>query len=121
TYPVIVREEEITIGNPGFRQYRYRVTWKGDSVVRMTPVGEQAKTGFSDFDNKPVEVFYGKGGPARSISGITCWTVPYRNRHPYTWTTAHWISGIFGDPSVSDIRLARAATASSASQPWASR
>ena len=63
TYPVIVREEEITIGNPGFRQYRYRVTWKGDTVVRMTPVGEQAKTGFSDFDKKPVEVFYGKDGP----------------------------------------------------------
>jgi hypothetical protein len=63
TYPVIVREEEITIGNPGFRQYRYRVTWKGDTVVRMTPVGEQAKTGFSDFDNERVEVFYGKDGP----------------------------------------------------------
>ena len=63
TYPVIVREEEVTIGNPGFRQYRYRVTWKGDTVVRMTPVGEQAKTGFSDFDKKPVEVFYGKDGP----------------------------------------------------------
>ena len=63
TYPIIVREEEITIGNPGFRQYHYRVTWKGDTVVRMTPVGEQAKTGFSDFDKKPVEVFYGNDGP----------------------------------------------------------
>ncbi len=63
TYPVNVREEAITIGNPGFRQYRYRVTWKGDTVVRMTPAGEQARTGFSDFDNKPVELFYGKDGP----------------------------------------------------------
>ncbi len=63
TYPVNVRDEEIVIGNPGFRQYRYRVTWKGDTVVRMTPVGEQARTGFSDFDNMPVEVFYGKDGP----------------------------------------------------------
>jgi DUF1680 family protein len=63
TYPIIVREEEITSGSPGFRQYRYRVSWKGDTVVRMTPVGEQAKTGFSDFDNKPVDVFYGKAGP----------------------------------------------------------
>ena len=63
TYPVPIRDEEIAIGNPGFRQYRYRATWKGDTVVRMTPVGEQVKTGFSDFDGKPVEVFYGKDGP----------------------------------------------------------
>ena len=58
-----VRDEEIAIGNPGFRQFRYRVTWKGDTVVGMTPIGEQVKTGFSDFDGKPVEVFYGKDGP----------------------------------------------------------
>ena len=38
----------------------------------MTPVGEQAKTGFSDFDNKSVEVFAGRAALARSISGITC-------------------------------------------------
>lgn len=47
------------VGNPGFRQYRYRVTWKGETVVRMTPLGEQVKSGFSDFDGKPVEVFSG--------------------------------------------------------------
>jgi hypothetical protein len=62
-YPLSAREEEVTIGNPGFQQYRYRVTWKGDTVVRMTPVGEQVKTGFSDFDGKPVDVFYGAQGP----------------------------------------------------------
>ena len=65
TYPLPVRQEEIAIGNPGFRQYHYRVTWKGDTVVRMTPIGEQVKTGFSDFENKPVEVFYGEEGPGR--------------------------------------------------------
>ena len=63
SYPVAVWEEDVTIGNPGYRQYRYRATWKGDTVVRMTPVGEQVTTGFSDFDGKPVEVFYGKDGP----------------------------------------------------------
>ena len=63
SYPVPVREEAFSIGNPGFRQYRYRVTWKGDTVVRMSSIGEQVKTGFSDFDGKPVEVFYGKDGP----------------------------------------------------------
>ncbi len=63
TYPMPIREEETTISNPGFRQYRYHALWKGDTIVRMTLVGEQARTGFSDFDGKPVEVFYGKAGP----------------------------------------------------------
>ena len=63
SYPVPVWEEEVTIGNPGYRQYGYRATWKGDTVIRMTPVGEQVTTGFSDFDGKPVEVFYGEDGP----------------------------------------------------------
>ena len=64
-YPLPVRQEEIAIGNVGFRQYHYRVTWKGDTVVRMTPIGEQVKTAYSDFDKKPVEVFYGEEGPGR--------------------------------------------------------
>ena len=65
-----VREEEVTIGNPGFRQYRYRVTWKGDTVVRMTPVGEPVTTGFSDFDGKPVEVFYGRWSGTALPAGV---------------------------------------------------
>ena len=31
---------ETAIGNPGFRTFRYRVTWKGDTVIRMTPLGD---------------------------------------------------------------------------------
>ena len=58
-----MREEQAAIGNPGFRRYRYRVTWKGDTVVRMTPLEEQASTGFSDFDRRAVEIYYGKDGP----------------------------------------------------------
>jgi hypothetical protein len=57
------REEEVTVGNPGFKQYHYVVTWTGDTVIRMKPVGDIAKTGFSDFDNKPVEIYYGTEGP----------------------------------------------------------
>jgi hypothetical protein len=64
-YPLSGREESIAVGNAGFRQYRYRVTWKGDTVVRLTPVGEQVKTAYSDFDKKQVEVFYGEAGPGR--------------------------------------------------------
>jgi len=63
TYPLPVREEEAAIGNPGFRTFRYRVTWKGDTVIRMTPLGDMPKTGYSDFDKKQVEVFYGAEGP----------------------------------------------------------
>ncbi len=63
TYPMREWVEEVSVGNPGFRQYRYRVTWKGDTVVRMTPIGESSKTGFSDFDGRQVPVFYGADGP----------------------------------------------------------
>jgi hypothetical protein len=63
SYPLPLHEENVTIGNPDFKQYRYRVTWKGDTVVKMTPTGEPVKTGYSDFDNKQVEVYYGAEGP----------------------------------------------------------
>jgi hypothetical protein len=63
TYPVPVREEEATIGNAGFRQFRYRVTWKGDTVVKMTPLGDMPAKAYSDFDKKQVPVFYGTEGP----------------------------------------------------------
>ena len=65
TYPVPVKEEEIAIGNPKGHQYHYRVTWKGDTVVRMTPIGEQYKTGYSEGMKKEVECFYGEEGPGR--------------------------------------------------------
>jgi len=62
-YPLPMRDEDTVIGNPGFRQYPYRVTWKGDTVVRMAPQGEPVQKGFSDFDGEAVDVFYGNDGP----------------------------------------------------------
>jgi len=62
-YPLPVRTEDVAVGNPGFRQWRYRVTWKGDTVVALEPVGNDARTGYSDFDKTEVEVFYGENGP----------------------------------------------------------
>lgn len=62
-YPLPVWEEESVIGNPGFRQYRYRVTWKGDTVVKMEPLGNDYATGYSDFDKKEVPIFYSRVGP----------------------------------------------------------
>lgn len=63
TYPLPVYQEEISVGNPGFRQYHYRVTWKGDTVVKMEPLGNDYAAGYSDFDKKDVACFYGQQGP----------------------------------------------------------
>ncbi|MGA3326601.1 MAG: twin-arginine translocation signal domain-containing protein [Terriglobia bacterium] len=62
-YPLRLATEEVEIGNPGFRHYRYRVTWKGDTVVRMEPLGPQYTMGYSEYDKRQVRVFYGKDGP----------------------------------------------------------
>jgi hypothetical protein len=62
-YPLPLVTEEVEIGNPGFHHYRYRVTWKGDTVVRMEPIGPQFTTGYSDYDKQQVRVFYGTDGP----------------------------------------------------------
>jgi hypothetical protein len=64
-YPLPIRTEDVSVGNPGFRQWRYRVTWKGDTVVRMEPRGNDAKSGYSDFDKAQTEVYYGYEGPGR--------------------------------------------------------
>jgi hypothetical protein len=63
TYPLPITTEDVSIGNPGFRQYRYRVTWKGDSVVKIEPLGNDDPSGYSDYDKRQVPVFYGKEGP----------------------------------------------------------
>jgi hypothetical protein len=55
----------VEIGNPGFHHYRYRVTWKGDTVLRMEPIGQQFSMGYSEYDKKQVRVFYGKDGPGQ--------------------------------------------------------
>ncbi len=62
-YPLSIKTEEVAVGNPGFRQYHYQVTWKGDTVIEMEPVGNDEPTGYSDFDKRQVPVFYGKAGP----------------------------------------------------------
>jgi hypothetical protein len=62
-YPLPIRTEDAAVGNPGFRQWRYRVTWKGDTVVRMEPVGNEVETAYSDFEKANVGVYYGQKGP----------------------------------------------------------
>jgi len=62
-YPLPVATEEIAIGNPGFRQWRYKVTWKGDTVARMEPMDNHARTAYSDFEKADTEVYYDMEGP----------------------------------------------------------
>jgi hypothetical protein len=65
TYPLPIRTEDVVIGNPGFRQWRYRATWKGDTVVRMDPIDNDVETAYSDFDKADVGVYYGRNGPGQ--------------------------------------------------------
>jgi len=65
SYPLPIRTEDIAIGNPGFRQWRYRVTWKGDTVVRMETVDNDVEKAYSEFDKTNVGVYYGQSGPGR--------------------------------------------------------
>jgi len=62
-YPLPITEEDVIVGNAGFREYKYKVTWKGDTVVRMLPVGEEYNTAYSACEKKEVAVYYGKNGP----------------------------------------------------------
>lgn len=64
-YPLPIYETNESIGNPGYRTYRYKVTWKGDTVIRIEPICNDYKTGYSDFEKSDVEVFYGNEGPYR--------------------------------------------------------
>lgn len=64
-YPISVVEEEVIIGNPGFKSYRYRVSWKGDTVISMEPLGNEDKSGYSDSDKMEVPIYYGTEGPGR--------------------------------------------------------
>ena len=64
-YPLPIRTEDIVIGNPGFRQWRYRATWKGDTVVRMEPVDNDSDTAYSEFEKANVKTYYGRNGPGQ--------------------------------------------------------
>ncbi|MDZ7335432.1 MAG: hypothetical protein ONB32_09740 [candidate division KSB1 bacterium] len=65
SYPLPIRTETEMIGNPGFRQYPYQVTWKGDTVLRIEPLGKNYDTGYSEVEGKEVRCYYGEQGPGR--------------------------------------------------------
>lgn len=62
-YPLPVIDEDITVGNPGFKKYGYRVRWRGDTVISMTPSGKQYQTAYSASEGREIPVYYGNEGP----------------------------------------------------------
>jgi hypothetical protein len=65
SYPLPIFTEQESIGNPGFRQYPYQITWKGDTVLKIEPLGKSHETGYSDFERKEVRCYYAEEGPGR--------------------------------------------------------
>jgi hypothetical protein len=63
TYPLLEDQERSRHRQSGFPAVALQVTWKGDTVIRMQPVENEVRTGYSDFDQREVEVFYGQDGP----------------------------------------------------------
>ena len=63
SYPLPIFTEQESIGNPGFRQYPYQITWKGDTVLKIEPLGQSRETGYSEFEGKQVRCYYGNEGP----------------------------------------------------------
>ena len=62
-YPLPVTTEDIAIGNPGYRTWPYRITWKGDTVLRVEALDTETTHAYSDFDGAERRVFYGPEGP----------------------------------------------------------
>ena len=61
-YPLEVREELVRIGNEGRQSYRYRVGWRGGTVMEMKP-GKNPSYGVSHLMPAPVQLYYGNQGP----------------------------------------------------------
>jgi hypothetical protein len=62
SHPLPAKTETIFIGNEGFKQYEYEVTWKGDTVVACLGKTEY-KRGYTALMDAEVELFYGEEGP----------------------------------------------------------
>lgn len=46
-FPLDEHTESVTIGNEGFAQYRFDVTWRGDTVTSIIPDPTNASTGYT--------------------------------------------------------------------------
>ncbi len=63
-FPLPIVHEEVRVGNPGFREWVYEATWKGDSVVRLEPdEANDVQTVWSSVEQADVPVYYAADGP----------------------------------------------------------
>lgn len=57
------RQERIHIGNEGYQQYAFDVTWRGETVLSIIPLPQNARQGRSHLMEQPVRLFYAEAGP----------------------------------------------------------
>jgi hypothetical protein len=63
--PLLERTEEVVVGNEGHQQYRYRVHWKGDMVMKIEADPTNAATGYTWLMDKRMKTFYGPDAPGQ--------------------------------------------------------
>ncbi len=59
------RSETIQVGNKGRRQYGFTVHWKGNTVKEMHASADNADSGYSRVEKRPVRVFANENAPGR--------------------------------------------------------
>jgi hypothetical protein len=59
-----VKSEKIAIGNTGFQQYYYDVSWKGDTVTGIN-AHDNEESGYSHINKTKVKVFSRNLGPGK--------------------------------------------------------
>lgn len=60
---LLVRSENIQVGNHARQQYHYTVNWRGNTVTEITPSGANVTAGYSRVEKRPVRVFAGADAP----------------------------------------------------------
>jgi hypothetical protein len=65
TLPLPGKTQEVVIGNVGYQQYRYKATWKGDTVVEIQADPTNAATAFTNLMNCRTRTFYGPDVPGK--------------------------------------------------------
>jgi hypothetical protein len=58
-----VREEEIVLGNTGHQMYRFRLTWRGDTVMSMEPEASNPRTAYVGRADKHMPSYYHAAEP----------------------------------------------------------
>jgi hypothetical protein len=61
-FPLPEREETIVMGNTGFQQYRFDLSWRGDTLLSIHPDPQNSLSGYSRVMKARVRTVYGEAG-----------------------------------------------------------